>query len=78
MPPLVGCEPQSWNGINGMYAHNQVSAIPSTASHTQSASANGVEQEYHLLFECSHVALVASRSKHMALFDGVRDVREWM
>ncbi len=33
---------------------------------------------YHLLFECSHVALVASRSKHMTLFDGVRDVREWM
>ncbi len=30
------------------------------------------------LFECSHVALVASRSKHRALFDGVRDVREWM
>ncbi len=33
----------------------------------------------HLLFECSHVALVANRSKHMALFDGARaDVREWM
>jgi hypothetical protein len=30
------------------------------------------------MFECSHVALVASRSKHRALFDGVRDVREWM
>jgi hypothetical protein len=30
------------------------------------------------LFECSHVALVASRSKHMALFDGVSGVREWM
>jgi hypothetical protein len=29
-------------------------------------------------FECSHVALVASRSKHRALFEGVRDVREWM
>ncbi len=28
--------------------------------------------------QCSHVALVASRSKHRALFDGVRDVREWM
>ncbi len=26
----------------------------------------------------NHVALVASRSKHRALFDGVRDVREWM
>jgi hypothetical protein len=25
-----------------------------------------------------HVALVASRSKHMALFDGVSGVREWM
>jgi hypothetical protein len=25
-----------------------------------------------------HVALVASRSKHRALFEGVRDVREWM
>ncbi len=38
----------------------------------------GVDNEHHLLFECSHVALVASRSKHRALFDGVRDVREWM
>jgi hypothetical protein len=25
-----------------------------------------------------HVALVANRSKHMTLFDGVSDVREWM
>ncbi len=24
------------------------------------------------------MALVASRSKHRALFEGVRDVREWM
>jgi hypothetical protein len=44
----------------------------------------GVDNETHLLFECSHVALVvlvASRSKHMALFDGVSgvsSVREWM
>jgi hypothetical protein len=38
----------------------------------------GVDNEHHLLFECSHVALVASRSKHRTLFDGVRDVREWM
>jgi hypothetical protein len=41
----------------------------------------GVDNEHHqqvLLFECSHVALVASRSKHMALFDGVSGVREWM
>ena len=38
----------------------------------------GADNEHHLLFECSHVALVASRSKHMALFAGVRDVREWM
>jgi hypothetical protein len=38
----------------------------------------GVDNEHHLLFECSHVVLVASRSKHRALFDGVRDVREWM
>jgi hypothetical protein len=38
----------------------------------------GVDNEHHLLFECSHVALVASRSKHRALFDVVRDVREWM
>jgi hypothetical protein len=38
----------------------------------------GIDNEQHLLFECSHVALVANRSKHMALFDGVRDVREWM
>jgi hypothetical protein len=38
----------------------------------------GVDNEHHLLFECSHVALVASRSKHRALFDGVKDVREWM
>jgi len=38
----------------------------------------GVDNEHHLLFECSHVALVASRSKHRALFEGVRDVREWM
>ncbi len=30
------------------------------------------------MFECSHLALVANRSKHMALFDGVSDVREWM
>ncbi len=29
-----------------------------------------VDNEHHLLFECSHVALAASRSKHMALFDG--------
>jgi hypothetical protein len=38
----------------------------------------GVDNENHLqlLFECSHVALVASRSKHMALFDGVSGVRE--
>jgi hypothetical protein len=37
----------------------------------------GVDNEHHLLFECSHVALVASiRSKHRALFDGVRDVRD--
>jgi hypothetical protein len=42
-------------------------------------------QEHYLLFECSHDVvdtlwryLVASRSKHRALFDGVRDVREWM
>ncbi len=57
-----------------------MSAIPSTASHTQSARrcGTGVDNEHHLLFECSHVALVASRSKHRALFDGVRDVREWM
>jgi hypothetical protein len=34
---------------------------------------------FDLLFECSHVALViASRSKHLALFDGVSGVREWM
>jgi hypothetical protein len=26
----------------------------------------------------SRGAIVANRSKHMALFDGVRDVREWM
>jgi hypothetical protein len=26
----------------------------------------------------AHYLLVASRSKHRALFDGVRDVREWM
>jgi hypothetical protein len=38
----------------------------------------GVDNEHHLLFECSHVALVASRSKHMTLFDGVSGVREWM
>jgi hypothetical protein len=38
----------------------------------------GVDNEQHLLFECSHVALVANRSKHMTLFDGVSDVREWM
>ncbi len=38
----------------------------------------GVDNEHHLRFECRHVALVASRSKHRALFDGVRDVREWM
>ena len=38
----------------------------------------GVDNEHHLLFECSHAAIVASRSKHMALFDGVRGVREWM
>jgi hypothetical protein len=30
------------------------------------------------LFECSHVALVVSRSKHMALLDGVSGVRDWM
>jgi hypothetical protein len=35
----------------------------------------GVDNEHHLLFECSHVALVASRSKHRALFD---KVMEWM
>ena len=61
----------------------QLSAVPSTASHTQSASANGVEQEWtmsttYCLNVVNHVALVASRSKHRALFDGVRDVREWM
>jgi hypothetical protein len=44
---------------------------------------NGVDNEHHqvvlvLLFECSHVALVASRSKRMALFDGVSGVRDWM
>jgi hypothetical protein len=38
----------------------------------------GIDNEQHLLFECSHVALVANRSKDMALFDGVSDVREWM
>jgi hypothetical protein len=38
----------------------------------------GVDNEHHLLFECSNVALVAGRSKRRALFDGVRDVREWM
>ena len=38
----------------------------------------GVDNEHHLLFECSHVALVASRSKHMTLFDGVSGVRDWM
>jgi hypothetical protein len=38
----------------------------------------GVDNEHHLLFDCSHVALVANRSKHMALFDGVSGVREWM
>jgi hypothetical protein len=38
----------------------------------------GVDNEHHLLFECSHVALVASRSKHMARFDGVSGVRDWM
>ncbi len=33
------------------------------------------------MFECSHVALVtlvANRSKHMTVFNGVSDVREWM
>jgi hypothetical protein len=39
---------------------------------------SSLTNEHHLLFECSHVALVASRSKHRALFEGVRDVREWM
>jgi hypothetical protein len=38
----------------------------------------GVDNEHHLLFECSHVALVASRSNHRALFEGMGDVREWM
>jgi hypothetical protein len=38
----------------------------------------GVDNEHHLLFECSHVALVASWSKHMALFDAVSGVRDWM
>ncbi len=38
----------------------------------------GVDSEHHLLFECSHAVLVASRSKHMAMFDGVSGVREWM
>ncbi len=38
----------------------------------------GVDNEHHLLSECSHVALVASRSKHRALFEEMRDVREWM
>ncbi len=38
----------------------------------------GVDNEHHLLFECSHVALAASKSKHRALFDRVRNVREWM
>jgi hypothetical protein len=39
----------------------------------------GIDNEQHLLFECRlHVALVANRSKHMDLFDGVSDVREWM
>jgi hypothetical protein len=45
---------------------------------TNGVELDGVDNEHHLLFECSHVALVASRSKHMALFDGVSGVREWM
>jgi hypothetical protein len=38
----------------------------------------GVDNEHHLLFECSHEALVANWSKHKALFNGMSDVREWM
>jgi hypothetical protein len=38
----------------------------------------GVEDEHHLLFDCSHAVLVANRTKHRALFDGVSGVREWM
>ena len=38
----------------------------------------GVDNEHHLLFECSHEALVANRSKHKVLFDRVSDVKEWM
>ncbi len=38
----------------------------------------GVDIEHHLLFECSHEALVANRCKHRVLFDGVSDVKVWM
>jgi hypothetical protein len=38
----------------------------------------GVDDEHHLLFDCSHAVLVANRTKHRALFDGVSGVREWM
>jgi hypothetical protein len=38
----------------------------------------GVDNEHHLLFDCSHAVLVANRTNHRALFDGVSGVREWM
>jgi hypothetical protein len=30
------------------------------------------------MVDCSHAVLVANRTKHRALFDGVSGVREWM
>jgi hypothetical protein len=38
----------------------------------------GVDNEHHLLFDCSHAVLVANRTKHRALFEGVSGVRDWM
>jgi hypothetical protein len=36
-----------------------------------------VDNEHHLLFDCSHAVLVANRAKHRASrFDGVSGVRE--
>jgi hypothetical protein len=60
-----------------------LSAIPSTDSVTYTQRkcrrcGTGIDNEQHMLFECRHVALVANTSKHMALFDVVSGVREWM
>ncbi len=56
---------------------NTMHGVPYT-QRTCKRCGSGIDNEHHMLLECSHSALAVIRSEHRALFDGISDVRTLM